>query len=90
MTEDQKPQNHTTRRTAAHILDNSARHSSFLLNAASRVLGDTGGLVPGHSDFNCPVCDAISPDYCQIRQCRWDVIDPKGSGVSRGEIISGR
>lgn len=75
---------------AARILDTPWAHSSFVLNAASEVLGETGGMVPGHSDFNCPVCDAISPDYCQLRQCRWDVIDPKWSGVSRGEIVSGR
>lgn len=44
-------------------------------------------MVPGHSDFNCPMCDAISSDYCQRKPCRWDVVDPKGSGVSRGRIL---
>jgi hypothetical protein len=45
---------------------------------------DIGSMVPGRCDRICPVCDAISPDYCRLRQCRWDVIDPPEVGGQHG------
>lgn len=49
--------------------------AAFVCAAAAEVLGENGGMVRGPATADCPVCLAISPDHCQLRQCRWEVTD---------------